>query len=89
MNDTQFASNISGTSLPHGLYAAAVVEHQNSFLIIGGFGRYGSSSSFYSDKIYKYDTAGDGQWLELPTTLSEGKAYVTAIKVKSSIFPSC
>ena len=61
-----------------------MVEYEDSFNIIGG-----STGSFgNSDKIYNYNKAG-GQWVELPTTLSEGKRVLTAIKVKSSFFRSC
>ena len=46
---------------------------------------YGGSGSSYVDKIYKYNTDG-GQWDEVPTTMSEAKWMMTAIKVKNSIF---
>ena len=62
-----------------------MVEHDKSFNIIGGYKGIGR----YSDKIYKYDRGGGGQWVELPATLSEAKGYLTAIKVKASIFPTC
>ena len=60
-----------------------MVEQGKSFNIIGG---YTGKRRTYSDKIYKYDTSG-GQWVKLPTTLSEVKTSVTAIRVKSSFFP--
>ena len=37
------------------------------------------------DKIYKYNTDG-GQWDEVPFTMRQKKAAVTAIKIKRSIF---
>ena len=82
MNETHFASNISGTSLPHTLFAAAVVEHEDSFLILGG--HMGSSDS---DKIFNYNP--EGQWVEVPTPLSERKYLITAINVNATIFQSC
>ena len=78
-----FASFISGNSLPHPLEGAAVIEHEDSFMILGGNGNGGDS-----DKIYKYNKDG-GQWVEVPAVLSEGKHHLTAIKVKSSIFNPC
>ena len=76
--------NVSGTSLPHILSAAAVVEYDNTFNIIGGY----SGIGIYSDKILKYDPDGR-QWMEVPATLSEGKGVWTAIKVKASFLKTC
>ena len=70
---------ISGRELPVELISAATVEHEDSFIIIGG--GYGNSRS---NKIYKHKD-GD-QWVEVSTTLTQGKADLTAIKVKSSLF---
>ena len=85
-----FVSTIPGNSLPTKLIGAAVVEHEKSFLIIGG--RYNDGehiySRTYSDKIYKYEVQG-GQWLELSTTLSEGKGWLPTIKVKPSLIGTC
>ena len=81
VNETHLASNISGTSLPHPLSAAAVVEHEDSFLILGGL------ANVFSKKIFNYNP--EGQWVEVPTPLSEGKQLPTAINVKATIFPSC
>ena len=75
-------SLFSGNRLPHALYEAATVEHRDSFIILGG--KLGPAS----DKIYKYDKDGS-QFVEVLTTLSEEKPYLTAIKVKPSIFNSC
>ena len=61
-----------------------MAEHEKSFNIIGGW-----TGGSLSDRIYKYNTGGGGQWVELTTTLSRGKYDMTAIKVKSSFFPSC
>ena len=76
---------ISGNSLPHTLSKAPTVDHEKSFMIYGG--RPGSSSS-YVDKIYKFNTDG-GQWDEESTTMSQAKDFMTAIKIKGSIFNSC
>ena len=46
------------------------------------------SSNLGLDKIYKYNTDG-GQWDEMPTTMSEAKYLMTAIKIKRSIFKAC
>ena len=78
-----FASFISGISLPHRLEGAAVIEHEDSFMILGG-----NDGVSTRKTIYKYNKDG-GQWVEVPTTLSEEKQYLTAIKVKSSIFNPC
>ena len=64
---------------------AATVDHEDSFLILGGRDYDGDT---YSDKIYKYVKDG-GQWVELPTRMSEGKRSLAAVKVKSSLFKSC
>ena len=77
-------SHISGKTLPHQLWGAAVIEHEDTFIIIGGEIR----SGLHTNKTYKYVKDG-GQWVEMPTTLSEGKALVTAVQVKSSFFKSC
>ena len=74
---------ISGNSLPLTLYNVATVDHEESFMIYGGF-----TGSSRSDKIYKYNTDG-GQWDEVPTTISEAKELMTPIKVKKSIFKAC
>ena len=50
------------------------------------YGGYDGSSSV--DKIYKYNTDG-GQWDEVPTTMSQAKYQMTAIKVKNTIFKAC
>ena len=84
----QIFQPFSGNSLPHSLYAAATVEHDDTFVIIGGKGGTSSGSWTASDKIYKYDKGGS-QLVEVLTTLSEEKPYLTAIKVKPSIFNSC
>ena len=80
---TKFDPFISGTTLPHILTGAAVIEHEDSFFILGGYGR-GS----YKDDIYEYNKDG-GQWVEVPTNLIEGRYWHTAMKVKSSLFKSC
>ena len=49
-------------------------------MIYGGY-----TGSSFVDKIYKYNTDG-GQWVEMPTTISEKKYQMTAINVKKSIF---
>ena len=62
-----------------------MVEHEESLVILGGY-----TGSAYSDKIYKWaDKEDGGQWIELPSTLSEGRYQMTAIKVKPSSFKSC
>ena len=71
--------SFSGNSLPHALHSAATVEHMDSFIFLGGAA---------SDKIYKYDKDGS-QFVEVLTTLSEGKELLIAIKVTPSIFNSC
>ena len=83
MKVTHLSSIISGTSLPINHIDAAVVEHEDSFVIIGG-----QSGWDLSDKIYRYN-ATSGDWTELQTTLSEEKRSVTAMKVKASAFDSC
>ena len=75
------------------MWRAAVVDHDNSFLIIGGVYDDGTLNAYggpwkYSDKIYKYEVEG-GEWLELPTTLSEGKSIFTAMKIKPSLIGTC
>ena len=85
MNDKVSPFFISGNSLPHNLAYAATVENKQSFMIYGG---YTSSSWGNVDKIYKYNTDG-GQWDEVPTTMSQAKDQMTAIKIKGSIFNSC
>ena len=80
---THLAIVISGISLPFELGEAAVIEHEDSFVIIGG-----NSGNPFSDKIYRYN-ATSGDWTELQTTLSEEKRSVTAMKVKASAFDSC
>ena len=85
------ASNTWATanSLPHSLYGAAIVEHQDSFIILGGRISEGYDIDLqYSKKIYKYNSDGE-QWVEVPSTLNEGKELMTAIKVKSSFFKPC
>ena len=78
------ASIISGTNLPNRLEQSSVIEHDDSFVIIGGL----SISSTYSDKIYRYDVSLGG-WTELQTTLSQGKWLMTAMKIKPAAFDSC
>ena len=81
--------NISGTRLPNKLELAAVVEYDKTFNIIGGYSWSPPlGPSWVSNKILKYDPDGR-QWIEVPTTLSENKAYQTAIKVKASFFKTC
>ena len=82
MSVSNFTLNFSGTSLPRKLWWAAVVDHGDSFNIIGGYWIY------HRDQILKYDT-DEGQWIELQTTMSEEKRLLTAIKVKSTFFKSC
>ena len=77
---THLAIVISGISLPFELGEAAVIEHEDSFVIIGG--------NPLSDKIYRYN-ATSGVWTELQTTLSEKKHSMTLMKVKSTEFDSC
>ena len=79
-------SIISGTSLTNtlGFDYASVVEHDNSFVIIGG----NNNSTGPSDKILKYEAAWQN-WTEIPSTLSEAKYQITAMKVKSTAFDSC
>ena len=62
------ASIISGTSIPQILMGAEVVEHGDSFIIIGGRNR----DKTLVDKIYQYD-ATSGGWTELQTTIGQGK----------------
>ena len=71
--------------LPFGvLYNAAVIPHENTFLMIGGY----KGSSGYSDKVWKYHK--NGEWEEMDhLQLGEGKYRLTAIAIPSSIFPSC
>jgi len=74
----------TGTSLPHPLQSAtpegsapqsaAVVEHGNSFNIMGA-----------RDKILKYDPIEE-KWIEMPNTLTGGGS---GIKIKPSFFKSC
>ena len=76
--------NISGTELPRPLQSAAsqsavpqsaaVVEHGNSFNIMGA-----------RDKILKYDPIEE-KWIEMPNTLTGGGS---GIKIKPSFFKSC
>ena len=80
-----FPSFISGNSLPYPVEAAAVIGHEDSLMILGGFK---GSGYDYNNKIYKYNNDG-GQWVEVPTTLSEGKGWLTGIKVKPSFLQSC
>jgi len=70
----------TGNSLPHNLAYAATVDHEESFMVYGGFPRV--------DKIYKYNN-DRGLWDEVDTTMSEKKNSVTAIKVKKSLFNQC
>ena len=86
VNETHFASNISGTSLPHTLWGASVIEHEDSFLILGGNTGIGGGTT-YSDKLLIYNS--EGQWVEVPTPLSERKYFLTAINVNATIFQSC
>ena len=59
---------------------AAGVERENSFMFIGGLGlNLPDETRIYSDKIYQWSD-NDGQWLEMPVSLSEGKNRVTAIR---------
>ena len=80
---THFNAITSGPILPHRLAEAAVIEHDESFVIIGGHAR-----QVWTDKIYRYN-ATSGGWTKLQTTLSEGKRSVTAMKVKASAFDLC
>ena len=80
-----FVSTIPGNSLPFKNADAAVVEHESSFLIIGG---YCEGCGGYSKSIYKYEVEG-GRWIELPTTLNEGKSWMTAIEVEPSLIGTC
>ena len=83
MKVTHLSSIISGTSLPINHIDAAVVEHEDSFVIIGG--RTGNGDT---DKIYRYN-ASSGGWTEVQSTLSEARYILTAMKVKASAFDSC
>ena len=74
---------ISGNSLPNKLSDAATVDHEESFVIYGGW-----TGRDRVDKIYKYNTDG-GQWDEMPLTMSKKKSEMTTIKIKGSIFNSC
>ena len=74
---------ISGNSMPQKLIDAATVQIEDSFMIYGGF-----NGSSIVDKIYKYNKDG-GQWEEMPTTMSEPKEGMTAIKIRPSIFNKC
>ena len=87
MNETHFASNISGNSFPVQLYRAAVVEHEDSFLILGGY-----DGSSMSDQLFIYsykEEREEWEWEEVPTPLSEKRQYLTAINVKATVFQSC
>ena len=73
-------NTLSGTDLPVKLDGAAVVPYETTFLIIGGY-----DSNGFSDKVLHYTT--DGDWEEMPhLQLSEGKSYLTAMIVPSSLF---
>ena len=74
--------SFSGNTLPLGLSAAAMVEHEDSFILVGG------QANGMSDKIYKYDKDGS-QFVEVLTTLIEKMQAPVAMKVKPSIFNSC
>ena len=78
--------NISGAKLPQPLaQAAAVVEEENLFHIIGGWN---TKKTAMGDKIYTYDEAR-GRWVSVPTNLSVGRRLMTAISVKTSLFGYC
>ena len=82
--------DVSGNRLPTALRGAAVVEHESSFIILGGLYVRESGGSSRTDKIYKWeDTSDGGQWIKMPTTLKERKDFITAINVASSSFKSC
>ena len=67
----------------HSAINAATVEHEDSFIILGGRG------NGYSDKVYKYTTWSSGFRCPLPQVREGNILPLTAIKVKSSIFKSC
>ena len=69
--------------------AAAVIEHEDTFMVIGGSTVDDDGIQVGSDKIYKYSKDDGGQWVEVPSTLSETKYHIAAIKVKSSFSKSC
>ena len=65
---------------------AATNENEDSFFIIGGYNC--SSRTHKNDKISTSTTRIEVNVVE-PTTMSEEKNSLTAIRVKSSIFNSC
>ena len=88
--------------LPFGdIHHSTAIPYEDTFLMIGGRGEYDTYSykeerddgkkwlSYsYSDKVWKYKK--NGEWEEMRhLQLSEGKASVTAIVVRSDIFPRC
>ena len=64
---------------------SAVVEHEDSFIFLGGW-----TGTFANWEVYQY-SAADGQWQKLPeeSRLSEQKYGMTAMRVERSSFPSC
>merc|ERR1719245_880795 len=56
-----------------GLWGAAVIPFEDTFIMIGGFP--------YSNKLWKYKQSGE--WEEMPDKLSEKKRFVTAMAVPS------
>ena len=75
---------ISGTWIPQSVGYAAIVELEDSLVIIGG---YSSRVNSRINKIFKYDVNLQ-TWTEVGT-ISQGKDTVTAMKVKTTVFDSC
>ena len=66
-----------GVNLPLPLYGAAAIPFEDTFLVIGGR----SNSTFFNDKVYRYNRQ-DSTWMEMPELrLSEGKYGIVAMWV--------
>ncbi len=69
-----YNSIILGRSLPAPIYAASVVQTENTFLIVGGLGQ--SANSL--DTIYRYEPT-TGAWTLMRTRLSHTVGRVAAV----------
>ena len=72
----------SGNPLPEPINGAAVVEHGDSFLIIGG-----KVNIAFSNKLLKY--TAEGEWVEMSGRLSEGKSSAVAMTISSDKLKLC
>ena len=77
---------VASNPFPTEIYGSAVVQHEGTFYIIGGFDLFGVGS--HLDTIYRFEIS-DESWRLMPNHMKNGRTGATAMMVNSSLFPTC